>query len=226
MNLIKKLIFLGVLALSSLNIGCTTPIKNPYHRQGIKLVLSWEQLNQNHPRSLEEIAEYIKSCIDYCPDTENGKITDYWQSAKTTADRTEGDCEDISTLALYLGEKIGYEPELLILEKKGSNHAIALFKDKKSKEVKYGFIDYWNLIKPQYSSIQDLVNIINKKNQEETDLVNEINKKYNPKAKQIKQNHYYGFFIIPLNSLDCDWRESPENLYKHVEKLLIEKTAK
>ena len=59
--------------------------------------------------TIEKINSWVNSNIKYVGDEK-----DYWQNAKETLDRKEGDCEDIAILKLKLLENLGLEPSLLI----------------------------------------------------------------------------------------------------------------
>lgn len=169
------------------------------------MIISWESLNEIKFYNLQEIRGYLVSCIDYRKDEklENGKKkeADEWNSARETAERRFGDCEDISILASYLAEKIGYEPRLLILEKSDSRQAICLLKKQTTYGIRYGCIDYETLINPQYASLEDLV------------------KEINLREKRV-WNKYRIFREINLSSVNFDWTRGAGNLLPCFEKYL------
>ena len=122
MRLREKLVKAGLITLLAFS-GCaprrSQPVpeieRKPLPLQPINTLmvenkLTWEEVENAKITSIEDIFKYINK-IKYVEDK-----TENWQSAKTTVERGEGDCEDIAILGAYLGEKLGCKPMLLGLD--------------------------------------------------------------------------------------------------------------
>jgi hypothetical protein len=160
--------------------GCSTS-NNP--NLNVVSACNSEQANQNTPKNLLDISEYLNKNIIYYRDK-----TEFWNSPKKTIEEGMGDCDDIAILGSYFAERLGYSPKaLLLVENISSAHLVALLE---KNNQRYGAIEDCRVYYPIYNSINSLVIDINKSN--------------------FRNYSYYS--VIDLNSLNKNWRTSYDNL--------------
>ncbi|HSV43048.1 MAG TPA: hypothetical protein VLJ10_00695 [Candidatus Bathyarchaeia archaeon] len=111
-------------------------------------------LTTNRIASLEEYAAWAVKHISY-----QNENQDEWVDPVRTLRRKYGDCEDIAFLNAATAFVLGYEPEIFILLKKGSAHAICLVPT----ENAYIWFDNTTFHKTKATSSAQLVRSIQKK---------------------------------------------------------------
>ncbi len=130
--------------------------------QGIKMRMSWEQLNgEAQPKNLQQISECLESCFRYRSD-----FIENWKSPKKLVMTGRGDCEDFAIAGAYFAEKLGYEPKILIMVNDNNRgHATTLLESKTQSGNFYGLIERNSgEISPSFSSVKRLFDFINSQN--------------------------------------------------------------
>ena len=172
--------------------GCSSQQTNYQKLVGAQ---RWELLHLNRPDSLPKVDIYLLSNISPKKDP---FLIDRWNSAKTTVEKGEGDCEDKAILGSYLAESLGYPPKVLFITNFLKRAHTLTFLEKRTPEsTKYGARDSGKMFYPKYNSVDNLICDINK----------------------LYETNFSFYKIINLNSLNKDWRTTDKNLISLSDKI-------
>jgi hypothetical protein len=66
--------------------------------------IPWSSIDPRptHSKTIEEIADFCQTSIQWRSDQDNYGVADYWATPQETFDRKSGDCDDKAILFLYL----------------------------------------------------------------------------------------------------------------------------
>ena len=183
---LKKTLASLLLATDLFVSGCSNQIYQENILKSIQNSKKFSELQFDKKlRTIKGIQDFLFKEIIYVPEKK-----EKWNSPKKTIELGYGDCDDIAILGSYLAEFLGYPAKILFLvDPINGGHSLTLLEERTNK-VMYGAIQHTDLFYPVYSSIEELVEDINK----------------------IDNMNYFYYLILDLDSLDKNWRMSEKDL--------------